>query len=117
MQAQLRAIHSPDVKDLLHYMPEDFDNFCIPNQTLIGPVNGKGEESFNFLVCTPKWIEQELKKDRFLFGKGLIVIEHYNFELLHKILEDLCHRTSGEDWHTIAIKLNRFGNWEFEDYR
>jgi hypothetical protein len=37
--------------------------------------------------------------------------------LVERALRDLCRRTEGDAWVDIAIKLSRYGLWEFEDYR
>ena len=117
MKAELRGIHSPDVRDLEKYSPKEYDNFGILIQALIGPSTSIGEESFAFLVCTPKWIESEMMKDGILFGKGYLIIKEYNYKTILSAIQGLCSRTWGENWDTIADKLSRFGDWEFEDYQ
>ena len=117
MEIKLKKIHSPDVGDLEHFVPKKFNDFSVLIQAFIGPTNGPGEESFDFVLCTPIWIENEIKKDKYLFGKGFLIVNEYHYESLLNIIQGLCKRVSGNDWNTIAKKLSRFGNWEFEDYQ
>ena len=55
MKAELKRIHSPDA-DLDVYYPEDPENFSLFLQLMIGPEGEDSEESFDILICTPKWI-------------------------------------------------------------
>jgi len=116
MKAELKNVYSPDTDDLENYSPEKYDEFCILIQAVIGPYKGVGEENFDFIVCTPRWIEGEIKKESMLFGKGYLIIKDYNYKLILRAIQDLCSRVSGDDWKTIANKISRFGDWEFEDY-
>jgi hypothetical protein len=117
MKAELRYLHSPDINDLENYLPENPDNFCVLIQALIGPSKDKGEEAFDFLVCTPKWISNEVEKEEFILGKDHIVIKKYNYGYIFKIISELCNRISGDDWNAVAYKLGHYGRWEFDDYQ
>jgi len=46
-----------------------------------------------------------------------LVLSRWNYATLLRALTDLCLHTEGEDWEQIAMKLSRYGAWEFEDYR
>ncbi len=117
MRAELKYLHSPDVSDLANYSPTELDNFSILIQAIIGPQENEGGESFDFVFCTLKYVESLMEKDPFLFGRGYIIVKKYEYNLIKKIIQDLCNRTFGNDWNTIANKINRFGYWEFEDYQ
>jgi len=119
MKAELKYLHSPDVGNLSFesYSPENPDNFLLLVQAMIGPLGEKGEESFDFLVCTPKWLSNELENIDFLFGKAYLFVREYNYKVIRKTIEDLCDRTYGDNWNVISQKLSRFGYWEFEDYQ
>lgn len=117
MKAELRYLHSPDVFDLKAYEPPDPSNFCILVQAMVGPLGGNVEESFDFLVCTPNWLQNELAKNDYVFGRHYLFLPEYEYELLHKALVTLCNRFSEHNWQAIAEKLGRYGRWEFEDYK
>jgi hypothetical protein len=46
-----------------------------------------------------------------------LLLDRWDPELVERAIGDLCRRTEGENWHDIAVKLARYGHWEFEDYR
>ncbi len=117
MHAKLRYLHSPDVPDMATYTPEDPTHFSILVQAMVGPRGEQGEESFDFIVCTPRWLEATLSQDGFVFGRHYLIVPRYDYYLIWQAIEDLCNRTDGPDWTTIANKLGRYGQWEFEDYR
>jgi len=115
MKPFLKYITSPDIDDLEKFNSVKED-FCYLIQAFFGPTSGDGEESFDFLVCSPKWLEAEAEKDKLIFGKGLIITNEFNLIYVKNMLSSLCNRVSGKNWEEIAIKLSRYGNWEFEDY-
>jgi hypothetical protein len=117
MKAELKYLHSPDVKDLKNYLPKEPDNFCILIQAMIGSSVNENGESFDFIVCTPKWLETQIAKDNFVIGRGYIVVKEFNYNLIREVIQNLCDKVSGNDWNTIANKISRYGYWEFEDYQ
>ena len=70
MKASVRTFHSPDV-DLVTHRPGDPGDVGVLIQILAGPSGGPGEESFDVLVCTPRWLDRRLR------DVGPIVGRHY----------------------------------------
>ena len=120
VRAELRALHSPDMIDLQGSRPADPAHFGILVQALVGPVGEQGEESFDFVVCTPTWLAEEATRQSaagFWFARNVLVLDHYDYETLRRAIADLCQRSTGPTWSEVATKLSRYGAWEFEDYR
>ncbi|HEX8990235.1 MAG TPA: immunity 8 family protein [Anaerolineales bacterium] len=117
VNAELKRLHSPDVADLQNFSPEEADNFRILVQALIGPLGSKGQESFDFVICTPKWIENEVERQGHLFGKAHLVVKEYDYNEIFGAIEKLCNGLSGDSWETIESKLRLYGDWEYEDNR
>lgn len=116
MRAILHGLHSPDAKDLEAYRP-DGAAFSLLVQALIGPDPGRGEESFDFVVCSPAWLLERAKRTGYVIPRHHLVVESYSLATIRKAIEKVCREATGDDWSTLATYIGRFGKWEFEDYR
>jgi hypothetical protein len=115
VRAELKRLQSLDVADLENFSPPEADNFRILVQALIGPLGSKGQESFDFVVCTPKWIENEVDTQGPRFGRAHILVKKYDYNEILGAIEKLCNGLSGDNWETIESKLRLYGEWEYED--
>jgi|ERR1700688_1662275 len=116
MHAAVRRFHSPDAYDLQGWTPADLTCFGILLQVLIGPRDGEGEESFEFVVCNPEWLRKKYGDDGVIICRHYIIVFDFDFSRIKSAIESLVARAYGEDWHEIALKLSRYAQWEFEDY-
>lgn len=116
MFAKLNKVFSPDINDLKSYRIES-ESFSFLVQASIGSNIGNGEDIFDFIVCSPKWLESVLEVEKTWFGKGYLFMNFYTYDLLINTLSKLCQRTSGNTWNEIATKLSRYGLWEYEGYK
>ena len=117
MRAKLKRLHSPDVSDLESFRPSDAEDFCVLIQAMFGPENSEGEESFDFLLCTPQWLVRKMKEEAVLPGRHYLFIKQYDINAVKKYLVGYVGQCEGDTWNEIAQKLARIGKWEFEDYR
>lgn len=115
--AELKRLHSPDLLDMESSQPEDAGDFCILVQAMIGPAGVEGEESFNFSVCTPKWLARAVSESKYVFGRHHLFVGQYDYGTIRDVISSLCGRVSGHSWQEVAERLGRFGGWEFEDYK
>ncbi|MFA5541086.1 MAG: Imm8 family immunity protein [Bacteroidales bacterium] len=116
MKSEIKYLHSPDVYELSSFSSIKPDNFGFLIQVMVGIEGEGGEESFDIMLCTPKWIEENYKKERFILGLHYIIMFEYNYQLLYNKLQELfC--IEGKDWEEIATKLSYIGHWEFQDYQ
>ena len=119
MKAKLKTIICTTEDDRV-YWPDEHDNFCIWVEAEIGPRNQDGAHLYQFQVCTPKWIAKEMINRDFgdygAFGRYLIIVKEYDWDEIKKMIADLCDKTTGKDWNEIALKLSRYGQWEYADY-
>jgi hypothetical protein len=116
MRAFLRRLHSPDVEDLESYRPERPDEFGFLLQIFAGPEDGQGEESFDVVVCTPRWLERKHGRQDVVVGRHHLIVFEYDYDRLVKVIELYCESSEGKSWRDVAQKLSRLGKWEFEDY-
>ena len=117
MRAALRRLHSPDARDLELWKPVDPTCFCLCVQALAGPLGGEGEESFDFVVCTPEWLRVKHGDEAVVLGRHHILVFNYDYKRLRRQIEQVVNSAEGPDWSTVAERIARHGHWEFEDYR
>ncbi len=100
-------------------MPEDPECFSLSVEALIGVrgVELSGEEIFNFLVCTPRWLATEVLNEGYVFGKDYLFLPRYDYALMRRAIEALCDRAEGPDWNTVAAYVAQYSLWEFENYQ
>lgn len=114
MKVKVRALISPDV-NLDSFWPEDETDFSFLLQALIGPSGGIGEESLQFIVCTPKNIARRLVRERVIFGHSLILVDSPCIPPLLRAVTVAIERVEGATWSDIVRKLARLGAHEFDD--
>ncbi|MDR4305112.1 hypothetical protein IHQ68_00525 [Chelatococcus sambhunathii] len=105
---------STDVDDLRSYAPGT--NFCVAVTAIIGPRHSPGGEMFQFLVCSPSWLADELERNEVICPQTYMFMASFNYAALERfVLKRIAHAT-GETWREIATKLARWSDWEFEGY-
>lgn len=118
MKAKLKEIYSLELTHPLEeFWPEDESNFGISVRLMIGPEDSSGSESFDILVCTPDWIKSQYAEEKCVWGRHMLIVLDYDFDLIKREIERYIAGCAGEDWPIIARKLSGIGAWEFEDYK
>lgn len=117
MEAELKAMHSPEVLDLKNFSPVERDNFMFLLQFLIGPKGGNGYESFDVIVCTPRWLLENQKAEDVVLDFHHLVVFKYDYNKIHEKAKEFVSSFRGESWDEVTNQLRKFWRWEFEDYR
>jgi Immunity protein 8 len=112
----LKSISSPDISELEQFNPENGSVFMLLLEGVFAPPGVDGGDVFSFEVCSPEWIKLQAGKG-FIVGRSMIVVDQFNFNKLKAFLQKLAAGCTGENWEEAAIKLSRYGHWEFEDYK
>lgn len=115
MKAELRSIEAPKGEPLDTIRP-DSGSFCIPVYALIGPEGEKGEEIFQFEVCSPNWLALELESNPAIWGGRRLIMTQYNPESIETQVRKRLRHAVGDDWSSVAQKIGQWATWEFEDY-
>ncbi|WZO43478.1 immunity 8 family protein [Microbacterium sp. LWO13-1.2] len=84
---------------------------------LIGPDIGPGEESFDILVCTPRWLARRVEESGPILGRHMLVMSSLNLSEAVRVLRTAAESVSGEMWRDVVFELAQIGFWEFQDYR
>jgi hypothetical protein len=116
MIAELRALLTVEHESLESIRPEG-DAFCVSLRALVGPAGAPGEESFDFDVCSPAWLERELDSHAILRGRFLLIVRGFDPQRIEDYVRKRIAQVSGDDWLTVAGKIACWAQWEFEDYR
>ncbi len=117
MKAEIKAIFSTDIENLELFQPNEEDNFSFPLRLLVGLKDEDGEESFDIIVVTPKWLIANHLKSEIIFGRHYLIVFEYNYQNILKRLEKYINSLDGNSWEDFALKIARIGYWEFEDYK
>ncbi|MEV0251821.1 Imm8 family immunity protein [Nocardia sp. NPDC050712] len=112
MKAELKGLHSPDADLTSDVLPDN----ALFVQLMIGPLGGRGEESFDVTVCTPAWRDQVISKDPDA-GRFLLVLDRIEFESIEKFVTDFLAPLERPTWQELAAEIGKLGKWEFLDYR
>jgi len=114
ISAQIKRICTQQMDDLEDCQLADPEAFCVVVRVMAGPRGEPGEESFDVKVCSPRWLEQQIKIDGFVIGRHYLVVDFFDPSKIKKILTKFFERHTGDSWTEIAEKLGRNGLWEFE---
>jgi hypothetical protein len=117
IQAEVKRLHSPDVYDLATYVPDDPENFAFLLQVMVGSAGADGEDSFDVIVCTPRWLSDRLLPTKIMLGRHHLLVKQYDYTRLLQFLISFASGCRGATWEEVALRLGRLGKWEFEDYR
>jgi hypothetical protein len=116
MRAELKNFFSSDV-NIESYWPEDEKNFGFWVSALIGPHNQPGTEIFQILICTPDWLKEHHTKDKFIWGRNMLIVFSYDIDEIKKFIQQYMENCTAEDWPSLARKISKIGAWEFEEYK
>ncbi len=115
MRSELRAfefsLSESEVREL-----EGSDRVYAPARIYVGQHGGVGEESFDFIVCTPLGLAQQLEAEDVVDGRHHFVVARFEENMFVEWIRTKVAGCEGPDWSAVALKLSRLGMWEYEDY-
>ena len=117
MTPELRKIFSYDIDDLERYEPRDPECFRVSITIIVGPVGAPGEESFDFQICSSKWLQRDLDNYEITLLRHVIVMKRFDYDRLCSFVREYLSACSGATWDDVGQKVGRLGMWEFEDYK
>jgi hypothetical protein len=115
MKAELVRAFSADV-DVRTYTPKDALDDGVWVQLIVSPEGKGGEESFDVLVCTPRWLSREIRQNGPQLGRHHLIVEPMDLPTAIEYLRRVVESASGGDWSELGSRIARIGRWEFEDY-
>src|SRR5687768_17385615 len=109
MRAQIREFDSPDVCDLPGWIPPEPDCFGFLLTVIAGPADTAGEETFDFVVCTPEWLRRTHGETSNIIARHHLLVFRYDFDSIRATLSSLVASLEGETWDELGAKLARYG--------
>ena len=117
MKAEVKRFHSPDISDVESFKPVNKKEFGFLLQVIIGIKGVDSEESFDMIVCTPRWLEKKMISSNIIFGEHYLLVIDYNFNRIKSKILDYIDNLDEDNWELLASKIDRIGKWEFRDYQ
>lgn len=118
MKSILKDFYCLDIIERLDgYIPADVYNFGFWARIIVGEKDLGGEESFDIMICTPKWILENYKENDIIIGQYHLIVLKYNYNNIYSYLRDKINSIEKENWSEIGNQIGKIGKWEFEDYR
>lgn len=110
------SFYSPDAPaaDLSTWSPPTGE-FGVLIQSFVGIEGDRGEESFEFRICTPGWLSHRLQQAPYVLGHHHIIVSSWDFTVIESLLREIVRQSSADDWDGVVRKLSRYGRWEFQD--
>ena len=116
MKPVIKYFYSSDV-DVDTYVSEDPLKDGVFLRMIIGDDQGKGEESFDVMVCTPSWLADEQVLDKPIFGRGYLFMARLDLQEAMLFLREQISSVEGDSWEAVANQIARYSIWEFDSYR
>lgn len=116
MRATIKDTYSTDI-DVESYVPDDPHDDGQWVSLLVGPADEEGEESFDVLVCTPRWLGRVVADKGPQLGRHRLVVDPFDLPAAIAFLTAHVESLEAPDWPALAQLVARVGRWEFEDYQ
>ena len=117
MKAKVKEIISLELEESFEaYFPTDPHNFGTWVRMMIGPENENGADSFDILICTLTWLDNEYPERKMFWGKNMLIVHEFNSREIISYINKYIDNFYASDWQSLALKLCSVGIWEFENY-
>jgi len=117
MRARISNIGTQFGEPLESVQVEKRENFHEWVRAQIGPTPGQGEEIFDFLVCSPEWVNEECRRTGYFMARRVLIVPQWDPDLVKKAIEYVVSLVTADTWQEIASTLSSIASWEFEDYQ
>ena len=83
---------------------------------VVGIDEGPGDESFDVLVCAPRWLKERISQDGPVLGRHILVTCQLELREAVAFLTRRFEEELADDWASLGERLSQLGSWEFENY-
>lgn len=114
MRARVVSFRWPDIE---RRGIDDPSHACELLEMYVGPQGESGEERFQLTICTPAALAEQLHHHPFLIGRHWLFVHELRPAEVTRWLSDRIAVLEAPTWSKLAVKIERIGKWEFEDYK
>ena len=115
VQPELRSLTGPIDEDLSDIHPVS-GSFCHTLRAEIGVRGQSGADVFEFEVCSPEWLDNELDGYSIRHAGKRLIARRFDPEVVEEYVRKRLLHATGPDWGTVVTKLSEWSRWEFDDY-
>jgi hypothetical protein len=94
---------------------EEYDDFWITVDADIGPENGMGAETYTFHVTSPKRLGHMVETGEIQLGRGLLIMNEYNYEQVKQRIATLLKGCKRETWKEVSMTVAKYARWEYDE--
>ena len=113
----------PELRSLTGQWDEDLDelkpvsgSFSHTLRAEIGARGEKGSDAFEFDVCSPEWLENELSSHPIIPGGARLITNRFDPGAVEDYVRKRLLHANGPDWATVAAKLGQWSRWELDSF-
>jgi hypothetical protein len=114
IKAKLDGIYSPELASGRGELPSEVTNCWVAMHADIGADNERGTDTFTFYVTTPRFLEDSLKSETVQLGRGLVIVNEFDWGVVESAVASICDSVRAESWEEAAVLLSRSFFYEFE---
>lgn len=114
MKAKLDGIYSPDLPSGYGELPDDPRDCWVVIHADIGTDCGLGMDCFTLYVTTPIFLERSIRVDLFQTGRGLLIVNEFDWGVVEDAISSVCLEIEAETWQAIVSQLSMSFLYEYE---
>jgi hypothetical protein len=113
IELEIKSWSSPDV-DFESWMPEDTNVYFLL-EIEIGVRGGSPRDIFQLIVATPEGLRARARGP-VISERGALILSEYSGAIVRRSIQSIVERCASETWVESVTKLERYFEWEYEDY-
>jgi hypothetical protein len=113
---EIKSLSSPDV-EVDDWRPTSTEEVCFLLELEVGERGVDKRDLFQVMVATPEGLRKLTPSDGSVISdRALLVLSEFSWPLLHATLRRILDRCASRDWSETVLRLQRYFEWEYEDY-
>ncbi len=117
MKLEIKDFYSPDIESIWQWEPTDLSEVCFLLEMNIGEVGADSSDVFQVLIATPEGLRVVDPNDDFVLSdRACLIVREYSWKNILKKINQIVKVCSANDWVESTIRLQRYFQWEYEDY-